>query len=177
MPDIGAEEALSLRQAFIEGMSRMASTVHVVTTDGTAGRSGVTVSAMSSVSADTDLPTLLVCVHKMGRATPAILDNGVFCVNLLGEGQAEVADRFAGRFQEEGGDRFAGARWLNCQSGAPRLANALVSFDCYLASALLVGTHYILIGSVNNAYYGQSGTPLIYANRKYGVNSTLVARQ
>jgi flavin reductase (DIM6/NTAB) family NADH-FMN oxidoreductase RutF len=165
------DETPSLRQAFIEGMSRMASTVNVVTTEGAAGKSGVTVSAMSSVSADTDFPTLLICLHKKRRATSAILENGIFCVNLLGEGHTEVADRFAGRFQDGTGDHFSGARWMNCRSGAPRLADALVSFDCSLRSALLVGTHYILIGSVNDAYYGNPGIPLIYANRKYGVHS------
>ena len=40
------------------GMSHAACTVNVVTTDGVAGRHGVTVSAMVSVSADTPQPTL-----------------------------------------------------------------------------------------------------------------------
>ena len=50
----------ALRQQFLHGMSHAASTVNVVTTDGVAGRHGVTVSAMVSVSADTPQPTLLV---------------------------------------------------------------------------------------------------------------------
>ena len=42
-----------LRQDFLDGMSFVAATVNVVATDGPAGRVGTTVSAMSSVSADT----------------------------------------------------------------------------------------------------------------------------
>ncbi len=42
-----------LRTRFLEGMSRVAAAVTVVTTDGQAGRFGVTVSSMTSVSADT----------------------------------------------------------------------------------------------------------------------------
>ena len=53
-----------LRQRFLNGMGLAACTVNVVTTDGPAGRHGVTVSAMSSVSADMDQPTLLVCIHQ-----------------------------------------------------------------------------------------------------------------
>ncbi len=49
-----------LRQDFLDGMSCVAATVNVVATDGPAGRAGVTVSAMSSVSADTEKPVLLV---------------------------------------------------------------------------------------------------------------------
>ena len=41
---------------FLLGMSHAACTVNVVTTDGVAGRHGVTVSAMVSVSADTPQP-------------------------------------------------------------------------------------------------------------------------
>ena len=36
-----------LRDSFLEGMSRAATTVNVVTTDGPGGRAGVTVSAIS----------------------------------------------------------------------------------------------------------------------------------
>ena len=42
-----------LRQRFLAGMSQAACTVNVVTTDGPAGRFGLTISAMASVSADT----------------------------------------------------------------------------------------------------------------------------
>lgn len=49
----------SLRDRFVQGMALSAATVNVVTTAGHAGRSGVTVSAMTSVSADGEAPTLL----------------------------------------------------------------------------------------------------------------------
>ena len=57
-----------IRDSFLQGMSRAAQTVNIVTTDGPAGRAGVTVSAMASVSADTPQPTLLVCVHELAQA-------------------------------------------------------------------------------------------------------------
>ena len=85
-----------LRTRFLNGMSHAACTVNVVTTDGPAGRAGVTVSAMSSVSADTDKPTLLVCVHHMSPAATAIVENRVFCVNVLRDDQSHISDTFAG---------------------------------------------------------------------------------
>ena len=75
--------AQELKTIFLEGMSVAATTVNVVTTDGDAGRAGVTVSAMSSVSADTQRPTLLVCINENSSAAAAILENGVFCVNIF----------------------------------------------------------------------------------------------
>jgi flavin reductase len=72
-----------LRDRFLQGMSCAAATVNVVTTDGPAGRSGVTVSAMSSVSADGNAPTLLVCVHEKSPTARTIIENGCFCVNVF----------------------------------------------------------------------------------------------
>src|ERR1700678_882103 len=68
----------ALRQQFLHGMSHAACTVNVVTTDGVAGRHGVTVSAMVSVSADTPQPTLLVCIHHLSPVIDALLKNGLW---------------------------------------------------------------------------------------------------
>src|ERR1700677_1056122 len=93
------EEALdpALRQRFLNGMSHAACTVNVVTTDGRAGRHGVTVSAMVSVSAAPPRPTLLVCIHHKSAVADAVLQNGVFCVNVLRDDQSHISENFAGR--------------------------------------------------------------------------------
>ena len=155
------------RQRFLEGMSRTACTVAVVTTDGPFGRQGVTVSAMSSVSADAPKPTLLVCVHHLSRAASAILGNGVFCVNVLSEDQSHISDGFAGRVPLPGGDKFACAEWTSEVTGAPRVVDPLVAFDCRLVSSQQVGTHHVLIGSVEHVFTADRGSPLLYAQRAY----------
>ncbi|MEM7438179.1 MAG: LysR substrate-binding domain-containing protein [Pseudomonadota bacterium] len=158
----------AIRQAFLEGMSHAAATVNIVTTDGTSGRAGVTVSAMTSVSADTPRPTLLVCVHHTSEAAPKIAQNGVFCVNLLRDDQSFISDTFAGRFKEQFADKFECAEWEQMQSGAPRVVDPLVAFDCRLVSKELVGTHHVFVGEVVDIFTAARGTPLIYANRAYG---------
>jgi len=156
----------ALRQDFLGAMSQAACTVNVVTTDGPAGRAGVTVSAMSSVSADSPLPTLLVCVHHASAAARAILANGVFCVNMLRDDQAHISERFAGRLGP--GERFDCARWTVQKTGAPRVVDPLVAFDCRLISGERVGTHHVFIGAVEDIFIADDGAPLIYANRAYG---------
>jgi flavin reductase (DIM6/NTAB) family NADH-FMN oxidoreductase RutF len=108
-----------IREKFLDGMSRAAATVSVVTTDGPAGRAGVTVSAMTSVSADSAAPSLLVCVHRLSPAAPAILANGVFCVNVLRDSQAWLSDTFAGRRPTSTGDRFEVGRWTTLSRPGP----------------------------------------------------------
>jgi len=158
----------ALRAEFLSGMSFAASTVNIVTTDGPAGKAGVTVSAMSSVSADGDRPTLLVCVHHKSAAAAAIIENGAFCVNILAEDQAHISDSFAGRMAQPGGDKFACAVWENAEGGAPRLAEGLVAFQCKLKSQERIGTHHVFFGAVERVYVRGEGSPLIYANRSYG---------
>src|SRR6201993_3712786 len=80
---------------FREAMSRMGAAVHVVTTAGPAGKTGATATAVCSVS-DAP-PTLLMCLNRRSQTNPAVVENGVFCVNPLGDGGAEIADVFAGR--------------------------------------------------------------------------------
>ena len=171
-----------LREHFIEGMSRSAATVSVVATDGPAGRAGVTVSTLCSVSADP--PQLLVCVHHKSAACAALRENGRFTVNVLRDDQSAVSDSFAGRGAATGGDpdrdKFAGAQWTALSTGAPALVGALVAYDCRLARHLRCGSHVIFIGDVVDVAIGDAeaaerGT-LVYANRAYATAEPLVAQ-
>jgi len=159
----------ALRQQFLHGMSHAACTVNVVTTDGVAGRHGVTVSAMVSVSADTPQPTLLVCIHHLSPVIDALLKNGVFCVNVLRDDQAHISDNFAGRSGAQGAAKFDCAAWTTQLTGAPRVVDSLVAFDCRVTASERVGSHFVVFGSVQDIFVAGTGAPLIYANRAYGV--------
>lgn len=162
-----------LRTAFINGMSYAAATVNVVTTDGPAGRAGVTVSAMSSVSADTEKPTLLVCIDERSAAAEVLLENGVFCVNILHDDQSYISDTFAGRYKDTIPDKFDCAEWTVQQTGAPRVVDPLVAFDCGIASTQKVGTHHVIFGEVVDVFTAPKGSPLIYHNRAYRASTAI----
>ena len=154
----------TLRSRFVDGMSKAACTVNIVTTDGAAGRAGLTVSAMSSVSADPI--SLLVCVNEQSRACEVIKENQVFCVNVLNEGQSHISDTFAGRHSVD--DKFSCAEWGALSTGSPVLKDSLANFDCALKKSFKWGSHYIFIGQVEDIADGGEGNPLIYSNRAYG---------
>ncbi|MBF9233415.1 flavin reductase [Microvirga alba] len=150
---------------FREGMSRVAAAVHVVTTDGPAGRAGFTATAVTPV---TDSPaTLLVCVNTSGRSAQALLANEVFCVNTLSAADAALADVFAGRKNLHGQDRFTVGQWERSALGAPLLATSLVAFDCRLTEARIVATHHVLIGSIIGIRLGETRQALVYQGRLY----------
>jgi flavin reductase len=149
---------------FRSAMGRTASGVTVVTTDGAAGRGGVTVSSLCSLSMDP--PSVLFCLHKEARVLAALLENGVFAANILAHDQHRIADCFAGLIPEHREDRFAIADWDALHTGAPLLKGALCRFDCKIASVFNFGTHHIIAGEVM-ALETAEARPLVYSNRAY----------
>ncbi len=159
-----------LREAFIGAMGRVVASVTIVTTDGGAGRFGVTVSAMSSVSADP--PLILACINRRSPACRAIAENRVFGVNVLSTEQQGVAQTFAGRSPNGAPFDFGCAEWRVHYSGAPVLKGAVAAFDCRLLTSYDAGSHRIFIGEVIEAFAGP-GQPLLYGNRGYARASRL----
>lgn len=127
------------QQRFRDGMSRLGAAVNLVTTDGPAGRHGITVSAVCSVTDSP--PTLLVCINRNAFAHDAVRTNGVVCVNVLTGAHRDLSMAFA---RWTGADRFAGARWQTLATGAPVLADAAVAFDCRITDCRDTGTHAVL---------------------------------
>ncbi len=149
---------------FRSAMGRTASGVTVVTTDGAAGRGGVTVSSLCSLSMEP--PSVLFCLHKASRVLPTLMENGVFAANILAHDQHRVADCFAGLIPEHAEDRFALGEWDALHTGAPLLKGALCRFDCKIASVFTFGTHHIIAGEVMALETAETH-PLVYSNRAY----------
>ncbi len=153
-----------LRQQFLDAMARVAQSVTVVTTAGVAGRTGLTVSAMTSVSAEP--PLLLVCINRKGNHADVIAQNQCFAVNVLDENAAFISDLFAGYRTADYPDPFACNPWATLPSGSPSLEEALVRFDCTVSQHFDVGSHRVFIGAVNQVLVND-GQPLLYYQRGY----------
>lgn len=160
-----------LRADFLEGMSRASTFVAVATTNGEAGLHGVTVSSMTSVSADGDNPSLLICVHHQSPVATAILRNRGFCANLLGEGQRDVSNLFAGfdkRYDKSAREaRFEACNWSAGPAGQPMIEGAAASFECKLATSLLWESHFVIIGKATSVRLSQDPSVLLYGQRSY----------
>jgi flavin reductase len=162
---VQAEEAREAGAAFREAMSRVAGHVHVIATGGRSGLSGVTVTAVTSVS-DAP-PSMLVCLNAGSRTLGHIRDNGVFCINTLAARHEHVARVFAGEGGLEGAQRFRAADGWDFSQAAPRLADAMAAFVCTVTDLTDVGTHVVLVGRVEQALAGADIAPLIYHRRQY----------
>jgi flavin reductase len=148
-----------------EAMSRLGAAVHLVTSDGAAGRAGFTATAVCSVT-DTP-PTVLVCVNRGIRSSPILSRNRAFCVNTLAADGDALADLFAGRTGASMEQRFAAATWVTLATGAPVLTSAVVALDCKLIELKSVGSHNVLFGAVVAVRTGGGGPALVYHEREY----------
>jgi flavin reductase len=147
-----------------EAMSRLGAAVNVITTDGPAGRHGLTASAVCSVT-DTP-PTLLVCVNRSAGAHASLQGNGVLCVNVLAGRHQELSGAFGGQVMGVAA-RFAAASWRVLATGAPVLTDASVSLDCRIVRTEEIGTHSVLFCEVVAVAIGADPAGLIYFNRSY----------
>lgn len=125
---------------------------------------GLTVSAFASVSAE---PPLIMVIIENRHHAYALLQQteAVFAVNILGEDQSELSNRFAWVKDE---NRFAQGNWTTAATGAPILADALAWLDCRIQARYPAGSHTIYVGEVQaSSVPKQEAPPLIYWNRGY----------
>jgi flavin reductase (DIM6/NTAB) family NADH-FMN oxidoreductase RutF len=156
---------LASAQDFVDAMASAAMGVSIVTTDGVAGRFGLTVSAWSSVSVEP--PLLLACINRKNAISEAITANGVFAVNALDDSHEDVARTFAGRPKTGEPYAFDAGQWHDVAHQLPLLNNASAYFICALDSWHDAGTHRIFMGRVEQAISG-TVSPLLYHNRTFG---------
>ena len=125
---------------------------------------GLTVSAFASVSADP--PMIMVIIENRHHAYTLLEEaDAVFAVNILGEEQSELSNRFAWLKDE---DRFAQGNWSKAETGAPILVDALAWLDCRIHARYPAGSHTIYVGLIEASSVPQpEAPPLVYWNRGY----------
>jgi flavin reductase (DIM6/NTAB) family NADH-FMN oxidoreductase RutF len=125
---------------------------------------GLTVSEFASVSAEP--PLILIMINGNHQAHSLLEEeDAVFAVNILGQDQAELSNRFAWVKDQ---DRFAEGAWGQATTGAPILENALAWLDCTILSRTQAGTHTIYVGEVKAVGVPRPDQdPLVYWNRDY----------
>jgi flavin reductase (DIM6/NTAB) family NADH-FMN oxidoreductase RutF len=150
---------------FRDALSRVATAVTIVATNGEHGIAGVTCSAVCSVC---DTPaTVLVCVNRRSYANSVIKANGVLCVNWLGSAHADISQLFSGVGAVPMDQRFAHPHWSTLSTGAPHCRVSVVALDCRVVQAMEVGTHSVFLAEVVKTACADAIDPLVYCQRSY----------
>jgi flavin reductase (DIM6/NTAB) family NADH-FMN oxidoreductase RutF len=136
--------------------------VYVIGVSDSGQRDGFTAAWLMQVSFD---PLLLaLSVNPANASYPLLRGGGGFTVNVLRQGQLELARRF-GTWSGREHDKLAGIGWRPGRNGAPILEDALAYFDCELTGGMPSGDHELVLGRVTDGrILAPDATPLAYAD-------------
>lgn len=152
-------------EKFRHVLSHVPTSVVVVTgvrEDGS--QAGMAVGSFTSISLEPQLvgfyPT------KTSTSWPLIREAGRFCVNVLAQGQNDLAARFA----RSGGDKFSGLEFNAAEySGAAILPDVVAWIDCALDQEIELGDHTLVVGRVIDLCVTQSKHPMVFSRGSYPV--------
>lgn len=166
IPTAKPAEPLSPQQlAFRHAMAHLPAAVCIITTDGAAGRCGITASAVCSVTDSP--PTVLVCLNQRSAMHDVFKENGHLCVNVLSGEHEQLAMHFSGATKLPMAERFGLDDWRPGVSSQPVLAGALVKLQGRIKDSKAVGSHSVLFVELDKIDVGEERDSLIYFNRLF----------
>ena len=155
-------------QRFRDVVGHFATGVAIVTASGPHGPAGMTTNAVTSLSLDPVL--LLVCFDNGSRTLPVVREARRFAVNVLRQGQEDLARVFASK--RVAADKFR-AVTHTVDHGVPVIDGALAWLACDLVDLHPGGDHTIGIGAVTQMEVTQEAPPLVWFRGAY---TTVVPR-
>lgn len=117
---------------------------------------GLTANSFNSVSLDP--PLVLWSLAQDAASLPAFRAGSHYAINVLAADQKTLAERFA----LKGVDRFFGVTFAQGSCGAPLLAGAAATFECFNRSRYEEGDHVIFVGEVERCSWRPGASPLLF---------------
>jgi len=141
---------------------RLTQGVYVVGVADGEERDAFTAAWIMQVSFD---PLLLaLSINPEHASYPLLHAGGGFTVNVLKQGQQDLARRFGTRSGRDE-NKLAGINWRPGRTGAPILEDALAYFDCELSGEMGAGDHELTLGRVTGGRLLDPDTaPLVYGD-------------
>ncbi len=122
---------------------------------------GLTANSFNSVSLDP--PLVLWSLSRTATSLSAFTTGSHYAIHILAADQQELAKRFAGKDL----DRFADVPFTPGLAGAPLLAGAAATFECFNRSRYFEGDHVIFVGEVERCTHRTGASPLLFHGGKF----------
>lgn len=147
---------------FRNALGMFATGVTIVTTRAADGSPiGLTANSFNSVSLDP--PLVLWSLSKAAASMAAFRDGTHYAINVLASDQKALAERFAAR----GTDRWSGVDSVPGAGGAPLIAGAAATFECFNRSRYEEGDHVIFVGEVERCNWREGASPLLFHGGRF----------
>ena len=147
---------------FRAALGMFATGVTIVTARAANGRLvGLTANSFNSVSLH---PPLVLWSLARAAGSLAVFSAGShYAINVLAADQQALAQRFA----TKGVDRWADVTYAQGVAGAPLLAGAAATFECFNRSRYEEGDHVIFVGEVERCTHRAGASPLLFHGGKF----------
>ncbi len=144
---------------FKAAMRALPAGISAITTGSGAGVAGLIVSSLTSISAEP--PMVGFFIHESCSIISALLANGRFVANVLGEDHLAVMSCFL--CEPQGPARFSKGDWSHGLHDQPILDDALASVECDIVTTQAMGTHRLIVGKIRRAA-SRHASPMINFN-------------
>lgn len=152
--------------AFRAVMRRVVTGVTVITTRHGGRPWGMTVSAFAPVCMDP--PTLLICLNLQTVTARHVQDEGRFAVNLLSQSQIHVSQFCSTPGEQKYLEDFiVSDAELPSNISMPVLRHSVATFDCRAIRTMEMGTHLIVVASIETVLAPEQLDPLLYGQGRY----------
>ena len=138
----GSDKGAIDGRAFRRVLGHYPTGVAVVTAACPGGPEGMTIGSFTSVSLDP--PLVSFCPGHDSDSWERMHDVGSFCVNVLGDDQADLSATFASNAE----DRFEGVSTRVEATGSPVIDGCVAWIDCNVEAVHTAGDHDIVVGRV-----------------------------
>lgn len=147
---------------FRAALGMFATGVTIVTARASNGKLvGLTANSFNSVSLN---PPLVLWSLARAAGSMAVFSAGShYAINVLAADQQDLAQRFAAK----GVDRWAGVQHSEGIAGAPLLAGAAATFECFNRSRYDEGDHVIFVGEVERCMHRAEASPLLFHGGRF----------
>jgi len=147
---------------FRQALGMFATGVTIVTARAANGTLvGLTANSFNSVSLAP--PLVLWSLARSSGSMPALDAGSHYAINILSASQKDLAERFA----QKKTDRWLGVEFIEGLGGAPVLAGAAASFECFNRSRYDEGDHVIFVGEVERCTRDVGASPLLFHGGRF----------
>lgn len=147
---------------FRQALGMFATGVTIVTARTEAGALiGLTANSFNSVSLTP--PLVLWSLARRAGSMAAFSAGSHYAINILSADQQDLARQFAAKDV----DRYAGVDYSLGASGAPLLAGAAATFECFNRSRYEEGDHVIFVGEVERCAHRSGASPLLFHGGRF----------
>lgn len=161
LPHKARSPSFSQRE-FRASLAMFATGVTIVTARTPAGALiGLTANSFNSVSLQP--PLVLWSLARAAGSMAALSTGSHYAINILAADQQALAERFASKRD----DRWKEVAFAEGGCGAPLLAGAAATFECFNRSRYEEGDHVIFVGEVERCSHRSGVSPLLFHGGKY----------